>query len=119
MAWVKYVPLINCLYVVFYFRESRYLLFLTENYAALRILQQDLLFDAENPPFVLFGSSFPKDREYTQVGCDCCDIFKYTYHVIHTTLAPNIVLLSIIIMHYHHLVIPCIYYCHPIIRNNL
>lgn len=49
------------------FRESRYLLFLTENYAALRILQQDLLFHAENPPFVLFGSSFPKDREYTQV----------------------------------------------------
>jgi len=49
------------------------LLFLTENYAALRILQQDLLFDAENPPFVLFGSSFPKDREYTQVCCLCCD----------------------------------------------
>ena len=48
-------------------RESRYLLFLTENYAALSILQQDLLFHAENPPFVLFGSSFPKDREYTQV----------------------------------------------------
>ena len=49
------------------FRESRYLLFLTENYAALRILQLDLLFDKKNPPFVLFGSSFPKDREYTQV----------------------------------------------------
>ena len=50
-----------------HFSESRYLLFLTENYAALRILQQDLLFHADNPPFVLFGSSFPKDREYTQV----------------------------------------------------
>ena len=50
-----------------HFSESRYLLFLTENYAALHILQQDLLFHADNPPFVLFGSSFPKDREYTQV----------------------------------------------------
>ena len=50
-----------------FFRESRYLLFLTENYAALRILQQDLLINARNPPFVLFGSSFPKDMEYTQV----------------------------------------------------
>ena len=49
------------------FRESRYLLFLTENYAALRILQLDLLFDKKNQPFILFGSSFPKDREYTQV----------------------------------------------------
>ena len=56
-------------------RESRYLLFLTENYAALSILQQDLLLHAENPPFVLFGSSFPKDREYTQV-IYCC---VYTY----------------------------------------
>ena len=59
----------NLLTIVYltHFRESRYLLFLTENYAALRILQQDLLFHADNPPFVLFGSSFPKDREYTQV----------------------------------------------------
>ena len=58
-----------------YFRESRYLLFLTENYAALRILQQDLLFDAKDPPFVLFGSSFPKDREYTQVH----NMYRYFY----------------------------------------
>ena len=57
---------------VFYFRESRYLLFLTENYAALHILQLHLLFDREDAPFVLFGSSFPKDREYTQV--DLCYI---------------------------------------------
>ena len=57
-------------------RESRYLLFLTENYAALSILQQDLLFHAENPPFVLFGSSFPKDREYTQVFIVMCDNYR-------------------------------------------
>lgn len=81
-------------------RENRYLLFLTENYAALQVLQYKLretvgivnnqqiigdlieTFDdltkehTEKPeknsprkkePFVLFGSSFPKDREYTQV----------------------------------------------------
>lgn len=39
---------------------------MTENFAALRVLQQHLLKD-EKPPFVLFGSSFPKDLEYTQV----------------------------------------------------
>jgi len=49
------------------YRESRYLLFMTQNFAALRVLQQRLLEDEEQPPFVLFGSSFPKDMEYTQV----------------------------------------------------
>ena len=69
-------------------RENRYLLFLTENYAALRILhhylhdavhispaksrdhtdeQSDTLSLAHMEPFVLFGSSFPRDKEYTQV----------------------------------------------------
>ena len=67
-------------------RENRYLLFLTENYAALEILKRYLQ-DQEGPhtphsvespetslkpwkmePFVLFGSSFPKDKEYTQVN---------------------------------------------------
>ena len=71
----------------FSYRENRYLLFLTENYAALQVLKHYLQeevgmavnqerFDRleENThivqrmePFVLFGSSFPKDREYTQV----------------------------------------------------
>ena len=69
-------------------RENRYLLFLTENYAALRILhhylqdvvaiapaklgeqmdeETETLNIAHMEPFVLFGSSFPKDKEYTQV----------------------------------------------------
>ncbi len=71
--------------------ENRYLLFITENYAALEVLKHYLNEDVgmstsellqahdiaeldEIPrrkrkmePFVLFGSSFPKDREYTQV----------------------------------------------------
>ena len=62
------------------FRENRYLLFLTENYAALEILGHylnDILGISDSTiverkpeqmePFILFGSSFPKDKEYTQV----------------------------------------------------
>jgi len=45
--------------------ENRYLLILTENYAALGILQQELL-KIKNA-IIIFGSSFPKDQEYTQV----------------------------------------------------
>ena len=65
-------------------RENRYMLFLTENYAALDILKNPknylsdkLRIDEEQglslevgkdvQPFILFGSSFPKDKEYTQV----------------------------------------------------
>jgi len=74
------------------FRENRYLLFLTENYAALEILRHylsDVMCSSpltsvadiapgsdgsgerlleKMEPFILFGSSFPKDKEYTQVG---------------------------------------------------
>ena len=89
---------------VFFFRENRYLLLLTENYVALQVIKHFLPFFnqkkdevslssssasmigsarglEESPmspgstfstghriePYVLFGSSFPKDREYTQV----------------------------------------------------
>ena len=48
----------------FLFRESRYLLVLTENYAALRLLQTQFHY---RDPVVIFGSSFPKDQQYTQV----------------------------------------------------
>ena len=84
-------------------RESRYLLFLTENYAALEILKQYLqdqegghpipsfystessLEPWEMEPFVLFGSSFPKDKEYTQVNF-------YFFHIslIHYMLYPGL-----------------------------
>ncbi|KAM4629855.1 E3 ubiquitin-protein ligase rnf213-alpha-like [Polymixia lowei] len=46
--------------------ESRYLLILTKNYAALQILQQ-MFFSNQNHPEIIFGSSFPKDQEYTQI----------------------------------------------------
>ena len=48
-------------------RESRYLLVLTENYAALPIVQEELL-KKRDDPVIIFGSSFPKDQEYTQVS---------------------------------------------------
>ncbi len=62
-----------------FYRENRYALFLTENYAALDILKNFKYLQAkrldsttqkvkDEQPFILFGSSFPKDREYTQVS---------------------------------------------------
>ena len=82
------------------FRENRYLLFLTENYTALEILRQKLndvvgsdsaaaiahgsdesgeKLPEKMEPFILFGSSFPKDKEYTQVSARgtpawCCTV---------------------------------------------
>jgi len=50
---------------IIYFSESRYLLILTENYAALGLLEQELL-EMENS-VIIFGSSFRRDQEYTQV----------------------------------------------------
>ncbi|XP_023412590.2 E3 ubiquitin-protein ligase RNF213 isoform X4 [Loxodonta africana] len=46
--------------------ECRYLLVLTKNYVALQILQQTF-FSKDQQPEIIFGSSFPKDQEYTQV----------------------------------------------------
>ncbi|XP_072560845.1 E3 ubiquitin-protein ligase rnf213-alpha isoform X2 [Paramormyrops kingsleyae] len=46
--------------------ECRYLLVLTKNYAALQILQQSF-FTERDQPEIMFGSSFPKDQEYTQI----------------------------------------------------
>ena len=50
---------------IFCLRESRYLLLLTENYGGLHILTDNLL--AKQTVVPIFGSSFPKDQEYTQV----------------------------------------------------
>lgn len=46
--------------------ECRYLLVLTRNYVALQILQQTLFGDRQRPE-IIFGSSFPRDQEYTQI----------------------------------------------------
>ncbi|XP_041633633.1 E3 ubiquitin-protein ligase rnf213-alpha isoform X2 [Cheilinus undulatus] len=46
--------------------DCRYLLVLTKNYAALQILQQTFFSESARPE-IIFGSSFPKDQEYTQI----------------------------------------------------
>ena len=58
------------------FRENRYLLLLTENYSALRILEQTYLTDRD--PVILFGSSFPEDINYTQVTIRAAVIYRYS-----------------------------------------
>ncbi|XP_049419183.1 E3 ubiquitin-protein ligase rnf213-beta isoform X2 [Epinephelus fuscoguttatus] len=48
--------------------ESRYLLLLTTNNAALHILQQQIFAKGDYPPpEIVFGSGFPKDQEYAQI----------------------------------------------------
>ncbi|XP_029311958.1 LOW QUALITY PROTEIN: E3 ubiquitin-protein ligase rnf213-beta [Cottoperca gobio] len=49
-------------------QESRYLLLLTTNNAALHILQQQIFAKGDYPPpEIVFGSGFPKDQEYAQI----------------------------------------------------
>ncbi|XP_072229611.1 E3 ubiquitin-protein ligase rnf213-beta isoform X2 [Leuresthes tenuis] len=48
--------------------ESRYLLLLTTNNAALHTLQQQVFAKGDHPPpEIIFGSGFPKDQEYAQI----------------------------------------------------
>jgi len=60
--------LIQNISVCICFSESRYLLILTENYAALGLLEQELL--VMKNAITIFGSSFRRDQEYTQVYLD-------------------------------------------------
>jgi len=73
------VDMSHCLSPIHHtFRENRYLLFLTENHTASEILchyLSDILCSNSSEwlletmePFILFDSSFPRDKEYTQVG---------------------------------------------------
>uniref|UniRef100_UPI0037E7EAB2 E3 ubiquitin-protein ligase rnf213-beta n=1 Tax=Semicossyphus pulcher TaxID=241346 RepID=UPI0037E7EAB2 len=49
-------------------QESRYLLLLTTNNAALHILQQQIFAKGyQKTPEIVFGSGFPKDQEYAQI----------------------------------------------------
>ena len=80
------------------------MLFLTENYAALNILKHyirgakqetvDVIPEEDEngsegshalEPFILFGSSFPRDKEYTQVDVldthGCCYVTVITWSV--------------------------------------
>jgi hypothetical protein len=51
-------------------RESRHLLLLTENYSALSMFEQKFLTEKSVKPIIIFGSSFRRDQEYTQVYCN-------------------------------------------------
>ena len=53
--------------VFFFYRDGRYLLIMTENFAALPRIKQLLLEQDEEEPYVIFGSGFPKDQLFTQV----------------------------------------------------
>lgn len=61
--------------------ESRYLLILTENYAALTLLQHKLA--AMGDAVTIFGSSFRKDQQFTQVS-SMCGVFIYFLPVLLT-----------------------------------
>ncbi len=47
--------------------ETRYLLLLTKNNAALRIIEEQGLVDKNKKVSIIYGSSFPHDQEYTQI----------------------------------------------------
>ena len=49
-----------------FYRESRYILLLTENFGALNLLDQ-LMANNKSTPQTIFGSSFPRDQEYIEV----------------------------------------------------
>ncbi|KAL3881524.1 hypothetical protein ACJMK2_027956, partial [Sinanodonta woodiana] len=66
--------------------ESRYLLLLTENYGALSILPQ--LIPATNIT-TIFGSSFPKDQEYTQI-CRNINLIKVCMETDRTVVLLNL-----------------------------
>ena len=69
-----------CLF--FFYRDGRYLLIMTENFAALPRIKQLLLEQDEEEPYVIFGSGFPKDQLFTQVK-----IMRYMSHVTFTLSA--------------------------------
>lgn len=52
--------------IMFLYREGRYLLIMTEHFAALPRIKQLLVELDEEEPYVIFGSSFPKDQLFTQ-----------------------------------------------------
>ena len=59
--------------------NTRYLLVMTEEYSALPIIQQMFLKD-RNDIYIIFGSSFPKDQEFTQVLNWLIHIHARTHH---------------------------------------
>ena len=69
-------------------REGRYLLLLTKNNVALRIIQDQGLLDKKRS-LVIFGSSFPHDQQYTQI-CNTIKRIKLAMEVGHTVVLVNL-----------------------------
>ncbi|XP_056152727.1 E3 ubiquitin-protein ligase rnf213-beta [Lampris incognitus] len=70
-------------------QESRYLLLLTTNNAALHILQQNIFTRQKHPPpEIVFGSGFPKDQEYAQI-CRNVNRVKTCMETGHTVILLN------------------------------
>ena len=90
--------------VFFFYRDGRYLLIMTENFAALPRIKQLLLEQDEEEPYVIFGSGFPKDQLFTQVK-----IMRYMSHVTFTLLA--CVSVYYLCHCLYHLITACISLC--------
>lgn len=69
-------------------QESRYLLLLTTNNAALHILQQQVFSKGDYTPEIVFGSGFPKDQEYAQI-CRNVNRVKTCMETGHTVILLN------------------------------
>lgn len=63
--------------ILYFCREGRYLLIMTENFAALPRVKQILLEEDSEEPYVIFGSGFPKDQLFTQVKICFLRIYCY------------------------------------------
>ena len=69
-------------------KDSRYILLLTKNNAALRILQEQNLIQGSQM-HVMFGSSFRLDQEYTQI-CSNINKIKIAMELGHTVVLCNL-----------------------------
>lgn len=65
-----------------FYRESRYILLLTENFGALNLLDQ-LMANNKSTPQTIFGSSFPRDQEYIEVIIFFLQILLRLYMYVH------------------------------------
>ena len=68
--------------------ESRYILLLTKNNAALKIIQEQQLIPATQL-HVMFGSNFRQDQEYTQI-CSNISKIKIAMELGHTVILYNL-----------------------------
>ncbi|XP_051888724.1 E3 ubiquitin-protein ligase rnf213-alpha-like [Pristis pectinata] len=69
--------------------ECRYLLLLTKNYIALQIVLRHVFQDLDDKPEIIFGSSFPKDQEYTQI-CQNVNRVKICMEIGRTIILLNL-----------------------------